>query len=556
MSDPQANKRKGITFGRVVTTTAPVAVLDAPFPTLRTLHWVPQNLPVTNEHRGDEPDAVAIVVTQDVLLAVNQHVGQTLSRELGGFLLGNRYRCPNSGRNYVIIDQYLKADYTEGTQVSLSFTNESWAQLQDQLTGKFMGKLLVGWYHSHPRMNVFLSAHDTTIHESRFQEPWHTALVIEPASHLGGFFCRQDGKLDPHEYVDFYELLEGDSRETVVAWANYIGSDLKSSSVPVLKKLNTKTAMTAPVATSGENTISPPGALPPPAALAQKFPAWLSGMRLWIVVGVIAILGFIAAFALVTGGSPEKPIVNVNKASDPAAERGPDPRALDALQLDVKEKTSQVDPATDRFSVDLQVSRVPEEIVQEVQQTMKVTIDDHEAEMIPRALVRDGFSLKVGAELRDIIETLKDSNRPQQVILRASFAYGGTESVIEKTLKLAPFRERDKVTSVDVKVEGTKTTRRPANARETPKQNSQKATDPVGGLKDAPDFQRPPKTDPFADEPPPDPTVKSAPQSKQTDRASNNKNEKKNDKADRSLVIDPVRELNRQLGKQGRGRHP
>jgi proteasome lid subunit RPN8/RPN11 len=251
-------------------------IIEAPFPCERTLQWWPcesfpeekldannvsvaentaettGGLNATGEPNGEPnqkpanasctPDAngnTAVVVSQEVLIKVNEHVSQSLDRELGGFLLGNRYRCPNTPCDYVIIDQFSPAKFTESTEVRLAFTHEAWAQLSDELTGKFLGKLLIGWYHSHPRMDVFLSSHDMEIQNERFPEPWMVALVLEPEKHHGGFFCARDGRVKPNSPVDFFELLERNSRTSVLAWENYKALDPATSSIPILNTSNT-----------------------------------------------------------------------------------------------------------------------------------------------------------------------------------------------------------------------------------------------------------------------------------------------------------------------------
>ena len=186
-----------------------------------------------------------MIVSQEVLLKVNEHVAQSLERELGGFLLGNRYRCPSTSRDYVIIDQYSPAKFTESNEIRLAFTHEAWAQLSDELSGKFLGKLLIGWYHSHPRMDVFLSNHDMEIQNERFSQPWNVALVLEPEKHRGGFFCSRDGRVKPHTPVDFFELLERNSRNSVLAWENYTALDPSTSAAPVLSETNTATLSTS-----------------------------------------------------------------------------------------------------------------------------------------------------------------------------------------------------------------------------------------------------------------------------------------------------------------------
>ncbi|HEY6802064.1 MAG TPA: hypothetical protein VI306_00670 [Pyrinomonadaceae bacterium] len=244
---------KKIIFGARKPTDEPVGwsgippIIEAPFPSERTLQWFPDSGPdksddddgsiIEVEHSGD----TAIIVSQEVLLKVNEHVSQTLDHELGGFLLGNRYRCPTSARDYVIIDQYSPAKFTEANEISLSLTHEAWAQLSDELSGKFLGKLLVGWYHSHPRMDVFLSSHDMEIQTQRFPEPWMMALVLEPEKHRGGFFISRAGRVKPNSPVEFYELLERNTRDSVLAWEGYRAVDPSTSSIPNLNANNTAT---------------------------------------------------------------------------------------------------------------------------------------------------------------------------------------------------------------------------------------------------------------------------------------------------------------------------
>jgi hypothetical protein len=151
---------KKIVFGVRKPTAATVdlmgipSIIEAPFPSERTLHWNPgfsdqevkinerqvesadspddESKPLTENVGHEEQESAflertpppatpspetagntAVIVSQEVLLKVNEHVSQSLDRELGGFLLGNRYHCPNTQRDYVIIDQYSPAKFTE-----------------------------------------------------------------------------------------------------------------------------------------------------------------------------------------------------------------------------------------------------------------------------------------------------------------------------------------------------------------------------------------------------------------------------------------------------------
>src|SRR5688500_6281891 len=103
MSESQPPYRRRIRLGNAVPISSLPEILEAPFPERRTIHWLPPDHMTT--------ESFSIVITPDVLLQTSRHVAGDLEHERGGFLLGNRYRCPNTGREYIIIDQYVEADY-------------------------------------------------------------------------------------------------------------------------------------------------------------------------------------------------------------------------------------------------------------------------------------------------------------------------------------------------------------------------------------------------------------------------------------------------------------
>jgi proteasome lid subunit RPN8/RPN11/uncharacterized ubiquitin-like protein YukD len=216
-------------------------LIESPFPINRLIHWIPKGGELESSVAADNLSSPAIVVTQGVLLEVSNHVAQTLQQELGGFLLGNLYRCPATTRTYILIDQFLPSVFEDAAEAGFGFGYQVWAGLSDSLDVKFRGKSLAGWYHSHPGMRVFLSSNDLEVHEARFPDPWMVALVIDPKNHLGGFFCRRNGSLNPRTPVDFYELLEYPTRDTVIAWTNFTGFDCVTNSQPALSAVNTKT---------------------------------------------------------------------------------------------------------------------------------------------------------------------------------------------------------------------------------------------------------------------------------------------------------------------------
>lgn len=157
-----------------------------------------------------------IFMAHSVFIQINKHVATTLERELGGFLLGGVYECPKFQQHFIFIDEAVEAQEIESNAVRLRFTNDTYARLEEHREKS--QKIVLGWYHSHPKMGIFLSEHDLFIHQGFFREPYQVALVVEPEKHLGGFFHWNGKNVDPYYYAGYYEFL--DSEEPIKSWTN------------------------------------------------------------------------------------------------------------------------------------------------------------------------------------------------------------------------------------------------------------------------------------------------------------------------------------------------
>lgn len=176
-------------------------------------------------HEGEVAPRVTIFFTQHAYLRCTAHAASDLEHEVGGVLVGQVCREGQDERLYIVIEDAIPAHHTEFGPAHLTFTQDSLVQLNRELEDQFPGRQMVGWYHTHPRMDVFLSSYDTWLHSHLFGRPWQVALVIEPYTERGGFFCWQEaGQLDPQRYVGFHELTDT-SDETVVKWGNLEAQD-------------------------------------------------------------------------------------------------------------------------------------------------------------------------------------------------------------------------------------------------------------------------------------------------------------------------------------------
>jgi proteasome lid subunit RPN8/RPN11 len=118
-------------------------------------------------------------------------------KEVAGILLGT-----TSHDNQAIKVSHIAIAVDEDSSpVHFKFTYSVWDDLIDQMErmSREAGEelLLLGWYHTHPNMSVFLSRYDLRTHRD-FHRPYQFALVLAPkrgsADTGAGFFCNRGGE--------------------------------------------------------------------------------------------------------------------------------------------------------------------------------------------------------------------------------------------------------------------------------------------------------------------------------------------------------------------------
>lgn len=191
-------------------------------PTVRARRWWSPY-----ESDGIQP-SVSIFVTQKAYVRFCAHAGTDLDHEVGGGLVGKWRRDVTTGEQFIVVEAVLPARHVRQGATFLTFTQDTLVAMNQELEKHYPGKQLVGWYHTHPRMGVFLSGYDVFLHENFFSESWQVALVMEPHTLQGGFFIRQpDGRFDPKQYFGFYEIRV--ANRDVVHWSNLQAEEDESS---------------------------------------------------------------------------------------------------------------------------------------------------------------------------------------------------------------------------------------------------------------------------------------------------------------------------------------
>ena len=183
-----------------------------------------------HEFKGARP-LVKVFLSQSAFCRISEHSTAEMNDEVGGALVGLWCLDRDTGEQFVVVQHMLPARHTRQGSVYLTFTQDTIVDFHDQIEKDHIGKRIVGWYHTHPRMGIFLSHYDTWLHNNFFPEPWQVALVVEPHKSLAGFFIRRDdGTFDPTRYFGFYEL-NGNMERSMIEWNNLQGADEESEGV-------------------------------------------------------------------------------------------------------------------------------------------------------------------------------------------------------------------------------------------------------------------------------------------------------------------------------------
>lgn len=141
-------------------------------------------------YAGDVP----VFVPQRVLDEAATLSRQAAAKETGGVLIGHLHRDSSVPDVFVEVTAQIHARHTEADLTKLTFTSETWTEVQAAIDLRRNGEIMLGWWHSHPvrewckdcapeRQQVcrmasdFFSAHDQALHRTVFPRAYSIALV-------------------------------------------------------------------------------------------------------------------------------------------------------------------------------------------------------------------------------------------------------------------------------------------------------------------------------------------------------------------------------------------
>lgn len=134
-----------------------------------------------------------VLIQSAALDRIVEHLCSNTKVELGGLLVGVPYYAPTLDNYIVVIFDGYEADGGIETAVSFEYTAQTWSVMTPKLQSMPAEYVVVGSYHSHPNLGVFLSTTDIDTQVSVFPLEWQVALVIDPVRKITGFFISQAG---------------------------------------------------------------------------------------------------------------------------------------------------------------------------------------------------------------------------------------------------------------------------------------------------------------------------------------------------------------------------
>jgi proteasome lid subunit RPN8/RPN11 len=135
---------------------------------------------------------VQVVIRQSALNQIHRHGKSTTEVEVCGVLVGDLYRDERGP--FVYVEACILGTRAASHSAQVTFTAETWTDIQMTLDKEYAGRRIVGWYHTHPGFGIFLSAMDMFIHENFFNGCDQLALVFDPLQAEEGLFVWRGGQ--------------------------------------------------------------------------------------------------------------------------------------------------------------------------------------------------------------------------------------------------------------------------------------------------------------------------------------------------------------------------
>jgi proteasome lid subunit RPN8/RPN11 len=143
------------------------------------------------------------------------------NREVGGVLVGKTVM--DSGVSILEVTGFIEGRHMKEKFSSLTFTHETWNDINTRRKEEYPDKKIVGWFHTHPGHGIFLSRYDLFIHQNFFPGKDQIAVVFDPLRTRYGFFVWEADQVKESNNV-FIFVYNNEKFDQEIQNLSYIGN--------------------------------------------------------------------------------------------------------------------------------------------------------------------------------------------------------------------------------------------------------------------------------------------------------------------------------------------
>lgn len=135
---------------------------------------------------GMKDGELRVSVDHKAYAEVLSHAKEEADIEICGIFIGKVKQDKNGP--WLHIQHTIRGENAKGQGAHVTFTHETWNHINKVWDTQYPSLGIVGWYHTHPSFDIFLSDMDKFIHKSYFDNPNQVAYVYDPHQGTEGFF--------------------------------------------------------------------------------------------------------------------------------------------------------------------------------------------------------------------------------------------------------------------------------------------------------------------------------------------------------------------------------
>jgi proteasome lid subunit RPN8/RPN11 len=172
----------------------------------------PDELPRENFPGGDvvpREGELRICIEKKAYAEILSHAKEEADIEICGVLLGKLKQDKHG--SFLHIEHTIRGEKAKGAGAQVTFTHETWNHIYAEQEKTCPKADIIGWYHTHPGFDIFLSDMDKFIHNNFFGAPHQVAYVYDPHQGTEGFFRR-----DKDEIVQIDKFWHGGKMRKIV----------------------------------------------------------------------------------------------------------------------------------------------------------------------------------------------------------------------------------------------------------------------------------------------------------------------------------------------------